>query len=63
MRPVPPEGFGGVGDHGDAQLDGIADGEAQVLVTVTKICAEKNKIKYGVSASFPGAMKASSAGA
>lgn len=35
---LPPEGLGGVGHHGDTQLDGLADGEGQVLVTVTEVC-------------------------
>lgn len=37
---IPPERLGCVGDHGDAQLDGLADGEGQVLVAVAKICKE-----------------------
>lgn len=44
---IPSEGLGGVGDHGHTQLDGLADGEGQVLVTITEICnKEVTALKY-----------------
>lgn len=35
---IPPEGFGGICNHSDAQLDGLADRKGQVLITITEIC-------------------------
>lgn len=40
---IPPEGFRGVGDHDDAQLDALADGKGQILVAVAKICKKAAK--------------------
>ena len=37
VRRVPPEGLGGVGDHGDTELDGVGEGEAQVLAAVAEV--------------------------
>lgn len=44
MFSTPPEGFRGVGRHGDTQLDGLADGEGQVFITIAKICNNKAKL-------------------
>lgn len=55
-RTVPPEGFRCVGDHSDAQLDGLADRERQVLVAVTEICKETSarQLKQDAGGNFFG---------
>lgn len=39
-KTVPPEGLGGVGNHSNTQLDGLADRKGQVLVSITEICQQ-----------------------
>lgn len=41
MTYLPAKGLWSVGHHGDAQLDGLADGESQVLITVAEVCSRR----------------------